>query len=70
MKYAPASSPSIGRHYLPDEYVRVSEVAQQLLQPPKYSEEQSPWVDPAPAKVVSLREEERERQQRGIAARL
>ena len=70
MKYAPASSPSIGRHYLPDEYTGVNEEAQRLLQPPQYSEGQRVWADPAPAEVIRLREAERDRQKRRIATRL
>ena len=70
MKYTPAAAPSIGRHYLPDEYIGVNEEAQQLLLPPTYSEGQSQWVDPAPVEVAMLRDEERERQKRRVAARL
>jgi hypothetical protein len=70
MKYTPASAPSIGRHYLPDEYVGVNEEAHRLLLPPTYIEGQSRWVDPAPVEVVMSRDEERERQRLRATARL
>ena len=76
MKYAPLSTPSIGRCYLPEEYSAmdaaagggaVSEAALRLLQPPRYSEGQSMWADPAAEEVLRLRDDERSRQKRSHA---
>ena len=42
----------------------VSEAALRLLQPPRYSEGQSVWADPAAEEVMWLRDDERSRQKR------